>query len=86
MDELISKIETIKTKKDFIDFIGLLSEDLKTNTKAWENKTLESFLEAMATWVEDMEWYYKNTNKPIPENVSWKIFADILMAARIYEI
>jgi hypothetical protein len=32
-----------------------------------------------------MEGYYINKNIPIPENVSWKTFADILMGATMYE-
>ena len=42
-------------------------------------------LEAIESWTDDMEGYYENTNQPIPQNINWKIFADILMAATMYE-
>jgi len=35
--------------------------------------------------VEDMEGFYANTQQPQPEYIPWKIFADILMAGKIYE-
>jgi hypothetical protein len=41
-------------------------------------------LEGIAIWTEDMDGYYHN-NKPIPENIEWKVFANILIAAKMYE-
>lgn len=39
----------------------------------------------MASWIEDMDRYYENSNQPIPRNIDWKTYADILTAAKIYE-
>ena len=85
MKELINKIEALNTKEDFISFLELLVQDLRSNPGEWENKSLESYLEAAASWTEDMEGYYKNNNLPIPQNVNWKVFANILIAAKMYE-
>ena len=64
----------------------LLTEDFKTNGDNWENKTLDKYLEAIADWTEvDIENYYRNTKQEIPKNINWKVFADILMAATMYE-
>jgi len=79
------QIQNIRSKEDFIKFVGDLIVDLKTNPNNWENRNLGDYLEALQSWTEDMEGYYINTNLPVPENVSWKIFADILMAATMYE-
>jgi len=49
------------------------------------NKTLPEFLEAIVSWTDDMEDYYINNNLPILDNVDWKVFADILLAAKMYE-
>ncbi|HEY5751397.1 MAG TPA: hypothetical protein VIU12_35305 [Chryseolinea sp.] len=75
----------IRSKEDFIKFVGDLILDLKTNPNTWENKNLDDYLEALQRWTGDMEGYYINNNLPVPENVNWRIFADILMAARMYE-
>ncbi|MGH7970069.1 MAG: DUF7660 family protein, partial [Limisphaerales bacterium] len=43
------------------------------------------FLEALGAWVQDMDGYYRNQGKPVPEQLDWKTFSDILMAAKMYE-
>lgn len=80
--------EFIKTREDFIVFLRNLSKDFKENSEHWENRSLGSFIEAMESWAEDMDGYYINTNNIINvdlENGEWRIFADILSAAKIYE-
>lgn len=85
MQELFSKLETLGSKEDFVEFVRLLVEDLRTRSSPWENDTLESYLEGLAGWTEDMDGYFKNMQLPVPANVDWKLFANILMAAKIYE-
>ena len=85
MEELDGKAKEVKTKEDFIDFVSLLVTDYRNNPGEWENKDLESFLGALQSWVEDMEGYYINNRIPLPSNINWNIFADILLGARIYE-
>ena len=85
MKNLIVKINTINQKKDFVNFVELLLEDLRNNPNDWENKTLESYLEAIGSWTEDMERFYINNQLPIPENVNWSVIANILLAAKMYE-
>lgn len=75
----------IETKDDFIRFLESHLDDLKNHPNDWENKTLPDYLEAIINWTEDMEGYYINNHLPIPNNVNWKVFADILIAAKIYE-
>jgi len=79
------QIQSIKTKEDFMKFVEDLILDLKANPNKWENRNLDDYLEALRNWTEDMEGYYINNNLPVPKNVSWKIFADILIAATMYE-
>jgi hypothetical protein len=40
---------------------------------------------AMAGWIHDMDGHYQNTGQNLSELPPWRVFADILMAARIYE-
>ena len=75
----------IVTKEDFIKLVEFLSANAKSNLDEWENKDLPSYLEAMASWVEDMDGYYLNQKLPIPENINWAFIANILMAAKVYE-
>jgi len=50
-----------------------------------ENDTLDSFLEALAAWTDEMDGYYRNMNEDAPVTLQWKTIADMLMAASIYE-
>ena len=85
MDEIVEKIKVLKTRDDFVEMVGLLIKDLENNPESWENLTLKDYLEAMANWTEDMGGYYINMNFPVPVNVDWKVFANILVAAKMYE-
>ncbi|MEZ2601834.1 DUF7660 family protein [Kluyvera intermedia] len=75
----------INTREDLIELIEFLSSNAKNNLSEWENKDLPSYLESMASWIEDMDGYYLNQKLPVPENVNWAFIADILIAARVYE-
>ncbi len=82
---MVTNPKNIKTKNDLIKFIKELANEAAINSKNWENENLPSFLEAMASWIEDMEGYYKNQGEPIPIQLSWKTIGEILQAATIYE-
>lgn len=85
MIDFSKKINEIRNKQDFIRFIELLSDNLKNNSEEWSNKSLSDYIQAIGNWTEDMEGYYENNNLPIPENIDWKVFANILIAAKMYE-
>jgi len=73
-------------RESFINFLELFHEDLLRNKDSWENSTLERFLEAMSAYAKDIQFVYNNTGQNINANApSWKVFADILKGASIYE-
>lgn len=76
----------VTDRKSFIHFLELLREDLINTPDAWENKTLPDFLEALATYAEDIQGYYNNTKANInADTASWSMFADIFKGAKVYE-
>lgn len=80
----------ITDRKSFVEFLTAFRGDLRGNPEAWENKTLDDFLDAMARYTEDIQGYYDNSKKEIGGHVnayvpSWRVFADILKGASIYE-
>ena len=83
--DITDTVNSIELREDFISFIRLLKKDLKDNHDAWENPTLDRYLEALAACTEDMEGYYLNTKQDLPKNIIWKVFAEILIAAKMYE-
>lgn len=91
--ELHEMIERVDSKESFLEFVAALRSDLEAscaeeqispsspyspNARGWENPDLSRFLEAMHAWTEDM-------GERVPASPSWRIFADMLMAAKIYE-
>jgi len=77
--------ESVNSKSDFVQFVEGLRADLAKNPDEWENPTLDRFLDAIAAWTATSDNYYRNTARPVPDNVSWRFFAEVLAAARIYE-
>ncbi|ACU60509.1 DUF7660 family protein [Chitinophaga pinensis] len=85
MDDLTNDALEINSKEDFLAFFDKLITQFETNPQSWENKDLRSYLNAMYSWIEDMNGFYKNTGLPIPQHVDWKTFGHILIAATMYE-
>lgn len=83
--ELHEQISLVNSKEELADFVAALRSDLSANPDTWENPTLERFLEAIESWIRTMDTYYKNTGQILPDAPGWKVFADILYAAKIYE-
>jgi hypothetical protein len=82
------KTQDIKNKDDFLLFMNAFLKDLKNDSSSWENKSLDTFLHAMESWIDDMDGYYENLGlleEVKLKDINWRVFADILMAARIYE-
>ncbi len=78
----------INSREDLISLLKEMALDLKENPDEWGNGNLEDFLGAMAGWIEDMDGYYDNLeiSKEVDlDSFKWRVVADILLAARIYE-
>ena len=75
----------IKNRDDFLVFLKEFITEI--HTEDFENNTLDSFLEAMKNWIEDMDGYYKNIGmrEYNDKTLNWSMLADILNASRIYE-
>jgi hypothetical protein len=78
--------QDIQTRDEFIKFLRGLCRSLKGSPGLWQNKTVDQYLHGILGFVEDAEGYYSRTETDI--NVigpQWGIFADILLAGRVYE-
>ena len=82
---MLDDVLPVSSKDELVKLIAALAKNFRDNPDEWENKDLSSYLEAIASWIEDMDGYYENTHQPLPNDTNWKVFADILMAARVYE-
>lgn len=49
------------------------------------NTDIQSYLEGIASWVDEMEGYYKNVGKNAPQNIDWSFVATLFYVGKIYE-
>jgi hypothetical protein len=82
---LTDRVNLLRSREDFVAFLNALLTDFETDPGSWENDDLERYFGAMAAWVADMDGYYLNRAESIPENVTWKVLGQILLAAKYYE-
>jgi hypothetical protein len=76
----------INDRQSFIQFLHELHNNFLQDGGQWENKTLDQFLGALAAYAEDIQGYYDNTMPSVDADIpGWKVFADMLMGASIYE-
>jgi hypothetical protein len=78
-------VSGISSRADLVEFIRELAIDLLDQPDVWENASLESYLEALAAWTQDMDGYMANAGRTTPAEPSWRVFGEMLIAARIYE-
>jgi hypothetical protein len=82
---LDQRVEAIRSRDEFVSFVRFLRSSLGAKGNGSENRNLESYLEAIAAWVEDMDGYYQNRGQPVPQQPDWKVLGEILLAATLYE-
>ena len=89
MSNLESSLDRVRDKASFVAFLGALIADYESNQSTWENRTLDQLLESMQSWLEDMDLddYYEriDSSDVMLENINWRVFADVLVSAAIYE-
>ncbi|WP_404816992.1 hypothetical protein [Streptomyces thermolineatus] len=67
------------------DHIRALRADLLERGGEWENPTLERYLDALASWIDDSPAWHRNFDQEMPADGGWTFFARALSAAVVYE-
>lgn len=84
-DELYNYAKTISTRERFVDFVNCLRQDHISHNDEWQNNTLEEFLSGLSGFANDMNGYYKNMGETVDvEKITWRIAAEMLLAATVY--
>ncbi len=74
--------ETVDSRIELAQFI----DHLRHNVQNLESRDLPSFLEALSAYARDVDGYYANAHIDVDaDQASWRVFADILKGASIYE-
>ena len=76
----------VKSREDFVKFLSLLQKDFLQNPENWENNRLDTFLEALSAYADEIQGVYDNASENVnADKPSWQTFADIFKGAMIYE-
>ncbi len=75
---------TIKSRADLAKFLEELAVRC-AHDQDWENRDLPSYLEAAARFVQAIHGAYKTKGETFDENQNYRLIAEILWAAAIYE-
>jgi len=76
---------TVSSRDDFVIFLQALVKDLNDHPRGDTNDTTVVYLEAMSGWVADMDGAFKNWGQAPPSSPTWKLFAQIILAATVYD-
>lgn len=87
--DLDEMLESIVSWNDLANFVAALRKDLLENghLDEWENPTLERYLDAMESWVQDALVHpsaFMAASMP-PSMPSPRVFGQILYASKSYE-
>jgi len=52
-----SKVKKTQTRQDFIPFLRTLKKDYTENLSTRESRGIETFLGAVASWIEDVDGF-----------------------------
>jgi hypothetical protein len=75
----------VETREDAARTVRAMLSDLRTHPGAWENSTLERYLEALAASLTDLDGAYAHRGETIPDQPTWRLLAELLVMASDYE-
>ncbi|MCC3766189.1 hypothetical protein [Streptomyces sp. UNOC14_S4] len=82
---LLSPDDELRDRDELVAFLRSLHHDFQQRGHKWENPTLDRFLEALASWAEASDGWYRSFGKELPPEGNWTFFARALAAATVYE-
>lgn len=84
-DEIYKYAAGVRSRIDFVKFVELLNVNFEHDGGRWENNDLKSFLAGLSGFAQNMGGYYKNMGEEVDvESVTWRMAAQMLLAASVY--
>ena len=75
----------IATREEAVGVIMAMLNDLRKHRDDWQNASLEDFLEALAASMEDLDQTYAERGEKLPDQPTWQMVANLLVAASGHE-
>lgn len=85
--DLLSYEADIPDMSTFSKFLVALADDLRDKPQDWARTELEDYLRVMAGWLmHGLDAFSINVRgERAPDQPNWRLFADIMAAARVVE-
>jgi hypothetical protein len=78
--------ESVQSRQELISHLFRLMDDFDGVGNLWKNQDVYTFMQAMAAWLNDCEESYRQSGQSVDVEIpSWRLFADALSAAAVYE-
>lgn len=77
---LFEKAKSVTDRYSFLEFLELLRMDYMDASETWENQSIDLFIEAVKSWVEDY-----NGNDVNLDNPDWLSVAAMFYMGKLYE-
>lgn len=75
----------VRDHRDLARVVEAMRTDLAERPHEWENGTLQRYLGALAAVVDSVDNLLSNRDEDLPEQPSWALVAELLVAASGYE-
>ena len=73
------------SRRELVKYIEALTESIRQSPELWENRDLDSYLDALGGWIDGMDGYFQNLGQEVPTTPTWDLIAMALRAAATYE-
>ncbi|SDZ43633.1 hypothetical protein SAMN05444365_11630 [Micromonospora pattaloongensis] len=78
-------LDRVASHADVAHIVERMLHDLRAHPDAWENGTLERFLDALAASFDALPPLHANRGERMPDQPTWKLIAEVLVMATGYE-
>jgi len=81
----VTGLNQVATHTDVAAIVEQMLADLRAHPTAWENHTLDRFLDALARSLRGLDGLYLNRGQHLPDPPTWKLLTEALIMASGYE-
>jgi hypothetical protein len=75
----------VHSHTDVARIVEQMHNDLRAHPDAWENPTLDRFLDALAASLDALVPLHTNRGETLPAQPTWQLLAEVLVMATGYE-
>jgi hypothetical protein len=74
-------VDSVTSRDDVVDVVRAMVIDLRKHKDDWQNAALDTYLDALATSIEEIDEMYSERGEVVPDQPSWQLVARLLVTA-----